>query len=72
MGVLYLSFLNLPPQERNKEENIAIVGIIPGPQEPSWDVNSFLDALVDELLDFWDGVWINTPSTGPKFCHSTS
>ena len=68
VGVLYLSFLNLPPQERNKEENIAIVGIIPGPQEPSRDVNSFLDPLVDELLDFWDGVWINTPSTGPKFC----
>ena len=58
----------MPPQERNKEENIAIVGIIPGPQEPSRDVNSFLDPLVDELLDFWDGVWINTPSTGPKFC----
>ena len=31
-------------------------------------INSFLDPLVDELLDFWDGVWINTPSTGPKFC----
>ena len=68
MGVLYLSFLNLPPQERNKEENIAIVGIIPGPREPSRDVNSFLDPLVDELLDFWDGVWINTPTTGPRFC----
>ena len=68
VGVLYLSFLNLPPQERNKEENIAIVGIIPGPQEPSRDVNSFLDPLVDDLLDFWDGVWINTPTTGPRFC----
>ena len=26
--VIYLSFLNLPPQERNKEENTAVVGII--------------------------------------------
>lgn len=68
VGVIYLSFLNLPPQERNKEENIAVVGIIPGPQEPSRDVNSFLDPLVDELLDFWDGVWLDCPSTGPKFC----
>ena len=68
VGVIYLSFLNLPPEERNKEENIAVVGIIPGPQEPSRDVNSFLDPLVDELLDFWDGVWLDCPSTGPKFC----
>ena len=66
--VLYLSFLNLPPQEKNKEENVSIVGIIPGPQEPSRDVNSFLDPLVDELLDFRDSVWINTPTTGPRFC----
>ena len=52
VGVLYLSFLHLPPQERNKEENIAIVGIIPGPEESSRDVNSFLDPLVVALLDF--------------------
>ena len=68
IGVIYLSFLNLPPQERNKEENIAVVGIIPGPHEPSRNVNSFLDPLVEELLDFWDGVWLDSPSTGPKFC----
>ena len=66
--VIYLSFLNLPPQERNKEENVAVVGISPGPQEPSRNVNSFLDPLVEELLDFWDGVWLDCPSTGPRFC----
>lgn len=66
--MIYLSFLNLPPQERSKEENIAVVGIIPGPGEPSRNVNSFLDPLVEELLDFWDGVWLNSPSTGPRFC----
>ena len=43
-----------------RTQRVAIVGIIPGPQETSRNVNSF--------LDFWDGVWINTPSTGPKFC----
>ena len=68
VGVICLSFLNLPPQERNKEENIAVVGIIPGPQEPSRDVNSFLDPLVEELLDFWEGVWLDFASTGPRFC----
>ena len=68
VGVIYLSFLNLPPQERNQEENIAVVGIIPGPQEPSRDVNSFLDPLVEELLDFWEGVWLDFASTGPRFC----
>ena len=68
VGVIYLSFLNLPPQERNKEENVAVVGIIPGPQEPSRNVNSFLDPLVEELLDFWDDVWLDCPSTGPRFC----
>lgn len=68
VGVVYLSFLNLPPDERNKEENIAVVGIIPGPQEPSRDVNSFLDPLVEELLEFWDGVWLDCPNTGPSFC----
>lgn len=68
VGVIYLSFLNLPPQERSKEENIAVVGIIPGPGEPSRNVNSFLDPLVEDLLDFWDGVWLDGPSTGPRFC----
>ena len=34
-------------------ENIIIVGIIPGPKEPS-SLNSYLCPLVDELLDLWD------------------
>lgn len=32
-----------------------LVGIIPGPKEPSLHVNTFLRPLVDELLILWDG-----------------
>lgn len=69
VGVLYLSFLNLPPDERNKEEKIAVGGITSGPQELVQDVNSSLGPLTDELLDFRDGIWLDCPNTRPRFCH---
>ena len=50
--------MNLPREERFKPENVIIVGIIPGPKEPRGNINSFLKPLVDELIDFWDGVII--------------
>jgi hypothetical protein len=34
-GAVYLVCLNLPPSIRYKVENICLVGIIPGPREPS-------------------------------------
>ena len=55
-GVIYLVLMNLPREERFKPENVIMVGIIPGPKEPKGDINSFLKPLVDELIDFWDGV----------------
>ena len=55
-GVIYLVLMNLPREERFKPENVIIVGIIPGPKEPKGDINTFLKPLVDELIDFWDGV----------------
>ena len=55
-GVIYLVLMNLPREERFKPENVIIVGIIPGPKELKGDINSFLKPLVDELIDFWDGV----------------
>ena len=57
-GVIYLVLMNLPREERFKPENVILVGIIPGPKEPKGDINSFLKPLVDELIDFWDGVII--------------
>lgn len=56
VGVVYLTVMNLPRTLRFKLENIIIVGIIPGPTEPSHDINPFLEPLVNELLDFWIGI----------------
>ena len=54
--VIYLSYLKSPPQERNKEENFAGVGIISCSQEPSQNVNSF--------QDLW---WKNCQTSGLVF-----
>ena len=48
--------MNLPHGIRNKAENAILVGFIPGPHEPEYDINSFLEPFVDELLRFWDGI----------------
>jgi len=56
LGVLYLVLMNLPRSERFKPENVIIVGMIPGPNEPKGHINTFLQPLVDELIDLWDGV----------------
>ena len=62
VGVIYLVIANLPCSERYKLENIIIVGIIPGPNEPKKHMNSFLKPMVDELLDLWEGCYIQTSS----------
>lgn len=61
VGVIYITFLNLPRLVRFKRENIIIVGIIPGPREPSLHMNSFLSPLVSDLLDLWKGVDLTLP-----------
>ena len=50
MGVLYLVVMNLPRNIRFKRENLIIIGIIPGPHEPSLTMNTFLTPLVSELI----------------------
>ena len=50
---------NLPREERFKFENLILVGLIPGPREPSRDINSFLSPLTDELEELWEGVELN-------------
>ena len=47
--------MNLPRSLRYKRENLLIVGVIPGPSEPSHDINPYLQPLVNELLVFWKG-----------------
>lgn len=54
VGAIYMVLLNLPPHLRFRPEYLYLVGIIPGPHEPSLDqINHFLRPLVDELLEFW-------------------
>ena len=56
VGVIYLTIMNLPRQVRSKRENIILVGLIPGPDEPKHDINTYLEPLVEELLLFWKGL----------------
>ena len=59
VGALYMVLLNLPREIRYKKENVLLVGLIPGPNEPQLNVNSYLKPLVNELLSFWKGVYIS-------------
>lgn len=64
IGAMYLVCLNLPPELRFRLENVCLVGIIPGPREPSLEqINHFLGPLVDSLLRGWNPGWF-IESTG--------
>lgn len=59
VGALYMTCLNLPPHLRYKDENMYLVGIIPGPEEPSvHQINHFLRYIVDDLTALWHGVYL--------------
>lgn len=60
IGAIYMVLLNLPVDIRYRVENMFLVGIIPGPREPSLEqINHVLRPLVDDLLRFWEpGVFI--------------
>lgn len=68
IGMITLMCLNLPPHLRYRPENIFLVGIIPGPNEPRWHlVNCYLMPLVDDFLIFWEpGVWFTRTSSYPN------
>ena len=61
VGVVYLAVMNLPRHLRYKRKNMLLIGIIPGPSEPR-DINTFLQALVKELQDFWHGIPLTVQS----------
>lgn len=46
---------------RDKQENTILVGLIPGPVEPS-NLNSFIRPLVDDLLKLWNGIQFSVAS----------
>ena len=68
IGGIYMVCFNLPPDIRYNMENKYLVGIIPGPDEPSTsEVNHVLCPLIDGLLVLWqDGIYL---SRTPKFLH---
>ena len=59
VGVIYLVVMNLPRSVRYKRKNIILVGVIPGPKEPSLTINTYLAPLVSELLQLWRGLSFN-------------
>jgi len=50
--------MNLPREERLKQENIIIAGIILGPREPKGHINPYLGSLVSDLYDLSKGVYL--------------
>lgn len=54
VGAMYLVCLSLPPELRFLPEYMCLLGIIPGPHEPSLhQLNHFLRPLIDEFLILW-------------------
>ena len=64
VGAIYLVVQNVPRKERYRWENMILVGVIPGPKEPSLNINSYLTPLVEELKSFWTGVRLLSPKYG--------
>ena len=53
-GSIVMACLNLPPSLRYKPENLFLVGVIPGPKEPSVEeVGHFIEPIVDMLDRSW-------------------
>jgi len=68
VSAMYMVCLNLPPRLRYRPENIFLVGLIPGPTEPTVDqFHHFLKPLVDDLLILWDsGMRLNATPRYPN------
>ena len=58
VGVLYLAIESLPRNIHFKRQNILVVGIVPGPNEPSGDINTYLEPLICDMEKLWEGVTI--------------
>jgi hypothetical protein len=58
-GAIYGVICNLPREIRFKKENMLTLGLLPGPSEVKLHkINHYLAPIVDELLEFWDGIEI--------------
>lgn len=59
-GAAYLTILNLPREERYLQENMILLGVIPGPKEPSLTMNTLLEPFVKEMIALWEGIVMTT------------
>lgn len=60
IGVIYAAIANLPHDIRFKRENMLILGVIPGPSEPSLhQINHYISPVVDDLNFLWNGITLN-------------
>lgn len=55
VGVVYMVIMNLPRAQRFKRENLLLIGLISGPDEPPLTINSYLAPVVKDLLVMWQG-----------------
>lgn len=68
VGAIYMVCMNLPPDIRYRVENVYLVGMIPGPHEPSLHhLNHILRPVIDELLEFWNPGVFFTRTAEHKF-----
>ena len=70
VGAIYITLMNLPRSVRFKRENVVLIGILPGPSEPKHDINPYLEPLVDELTDLWEGVTMQVCTRSGKTAHN--
>ena len=56
VGAIYLTIQNLPWHIRYRQENIILLAVVPGPEEPKLHMNSYLTPLIEELHKLWNGV----------------
>ena len=64
VGAIYATIQNLPREKRYREEYIVLIGIIPGPKEPSLTINSYLQPLIDELQSAYLNGFVVSTSQG--------
>jgi hypothetical protein len=50
---IVLTILNLPPWLCNKQKYIMLSGLIPGPQQPWNDIDTYFRPLVEDLKELW-------------------
>jgi hypothetical protein len=50
---IVLTILILPPWLCNKQKYIMMLGLIPGPQQPGNDIDTYFMPLVEDLKELW-------------------